>query len=203
MTRLIDLRVLELIAARLCHDLIGPVAAIANGVELLGEDDPDFVRDAVALVGDSARKANARLQFYRFAYGFGGGGLTGPAPHQLVAGFFAETAIECEYRAEARALPIERQKLACTMLAVAGEGLPRGGRLVLGVGAAGPQIEARGEGAGPSPDARAALLLATAVPALTTRTIGAYFAGLIAEAQGLRLKISDISGGFELAAEPG
>lgn len=203
MTRLIDLRVLELICARLCHDLIGPVAAIANGVELLGEDDPDFVRDAVALVGDSARKANARLQFYRFAYGFGGGGLTGPAPHQLVAELFAETAIECDYRAEAQALPIARQKLACTMLAVAGEGLPRGGRLVLGVGAAGPQIEARGEGTGPSLDARAALSLATAVPALTTRTVGAYFAGLIAEAQGLRLKVADISGGFALAAEPG
>jgi len=37
--RLIDLRVLELLTARLCHDLIGPVAAIANGVELLGEDE--------------------------------------------------------------------------------------------------------------------------------------------------------------------
>jgi histidine phosphotransferase ChpT len=202
MTRPIDLRVLELIAARLCHDLIGPVAAIANGVELLGEDDPDFVRDAVALVGDSARKANARLQFYRFAYGFGGGGLTGPAPHQLAAELFAETAIECDYGADARALPIGRQKLACTMLTVAGEGLPRGGRLALGVGAAGPKIDASGEGNGPSPDARAALLLEAPVSALTTRTVGAYFAGLIAEAQDLRLRIADTSGGFELVAEP-
>ena len=91
-------------AARLCHDLIGPVAAIANGVELLGEDDPDFVRDAVALVGNSARKANARLQFFRFAYGFGGGGLAGPAPHQLAAEYFAETAIDMRlWRGGARA----------------------------------------------------------------------------------------------------
>jgi histidine phosphotransferase ChpT len=201
MTRLIDLRVLELLTARLCHDLIGPVAAIANGVELLGEDDPDFVRDAVALVGDSARKANARLQFYRFAYGFGGGGLTGPAPHQLAAEFFSETATECDYREAARALPVERQKLACLMLAVAGEGLPRGGRLVLGVGAAGPEIEARGQGAGPSPEVRAALVLAAPVAALTTRTVGAYFAGLIAEAQRCRLAIADRPGGFSLATE--
>jgi histidine phosphotransferase ChpT len=201
-TRLIDLRVLELLAARLCHDLIGPVAAIANGVELLGEDDPEFVRDAVALFGDSARKANARLQFYRFAYGFGGGGLTGPAPHQLAAGFFAETAIHCDYSASASALPIERQKLACTMLAVAGEGLPRGGHLALGVRDAEPWIAASGDGDGPSPEARAALLLAAPVEALTTRTVGAYFAGLIASAQGLRLGIADRSGGFELAAAP-
>jgi histidine phosphotransferase ChpT len=203
MTAPIELRVMELLAARLCHDLIGPVAAIANGVELLGEDDPDFVRDAVALVGDSARKANARLQFYRFAFGFGGGGLTGPAPHQLSAEFFAETAIECDYGPDARAMPIERQKLACMMLAVAGEGLPRGGRLALRVGAAGPEVEARGEGTGPSPDTRAALVLAASVGALTTRTVGAYFTGLIAEAQGLRLRISDSSGGFDLVAESG
>src|SRR5690348_2450064 len=187
MTRLIDLRVLELIAARLCHDLIGPVAAVANGVELLGEDDPDFVRDAVALVGDSARKANARLQFYRFAYGFGGGGLTGPAPHQLAAEFFAETAIQCDYDAAARALPVERQKLACTMLTVAAEGLPRGGRLALGVGDAGPRVEASGHGTGPSPEVREALSLSAPVEALTTRSVGAYFAGSIATAQGLRL----------------
>jgi histidine phosphotransferase ChpT len=69
----IDLRVVELLAARLCHDLIGPVAAIGNGAELLADEEPDFLQDAIALVGESARKANRRLQFYRFAYGFSGG----------------------------------------------------------------------------------------------------------------------------------
>src|ERR1700726_3963388 len=131
MTQPVDLRVLELLAARLCHDLIGPVAAIGNGVELLADEDPDFVRDALALVEESARKANRRLQFYRFAYGFGGGGLTGPAPHQLAHEFFAETAIGCDYAANARDMPLQRQKLACVMLAVAADGLPRGGSLQL------------------------------------------------------------------------
>ena len=201
-TQPIDLRVLELLTARLCHDLIGPVAAIANGVELLGEDDPEFVRDAVALVGDSARKANARLQFYRFAYGFRGGGMTGPAPHLLAAEYFAETAIECEYGVEARALPVERQKLACLMLAVAAEGLPRGGRLTLGVGEAGPRVDATGEGNGPSTDARAALSLRTPIDGLTTRTVGAYFTGLIANAQGLRLDSVAAPGGFRLTTQP-
>ncbi len=61
---LVDLRVLELLTARLCHELSGPIAAINNGVELLADEpvlasgraDPNFMRDAVALVGDSARK---------------------------------------------------------------------------------------------------------------------------------------------------
>lgn len=201
MTRPIDLRVVELLAAKLCHDLIGPVSAIANGVELLGEDDPDFVKDAVALVGDSARKANRRLQFYRFSYGFSGGGLTGPAPHRLATEFFAETAIECDYGAPASALPLDQQKLACAMLAVAGEGLPRGGRLALGIGAAGLEVDAIGTGAGPSSEARAALSLAVPVVELTTRTIGAYFAGLLAEAQSLRLVVDDTAGGFRLRAD--
>jgi histidine phosphotransferase ChpT len=203
MTRSIELRVLDLLAAKLCHDLVGPVAAIANGVELLGEDDPEFVKDAVALVGESARKANRCLQFYRFAYGFSGGGLTGPAPHQLAAEFFEETAIACDYSVAARALPPEEQKLACAMLAVAGEGLPRGGRLVLDLGAAGLEVEAFGQGVGPSPEARAALTLATPVAELTTRMVGAYLAGLLAEAHGLRLTVADRPGGFRLLTAVG
>lgn len=203
MTHPIELRVLELLAARLCHDLIGPVAAIGNGVELLGEDDPDFVKDAVALVGDSARKANRRLQFYRFVYGFSGGGLTGPAPRQLAGGFFAETAIECDYGATAEALPLDQQKLACAMLALAGEGLPRGGRLALNVGATGLEVDATGDGIGLSPEARAALSLATAAADLTTRTVGAYFAGLLADALGRRLVVAEKPGGFRVSVARG
>jgi histidine phosphotransferase ChpT len=199
MTRPIDLRVVELLAARLCHDLIGPVSAISNGVELLADEEPDFVLDAVALVGDSARKANRNLQFYRFAYAFGGGGLIGPTPHLLAAEFFRETAIECDYRAEARALSLDQQKLACMMLMLAGEGLPRGGRLVLSAGPAGPEIEATGAGTGPSPEARTALALAVPAAELTSRTVGGYFAGLLAEALGRRLVVADQPGGFRLS----
>lgn len=94
----IDVRLSELLTARLCHELSGPIAAINNGIELLAEDEEgegreaspgtSFLRDAVALVGDSARRAGSRLQFYRFAYGFGGGARAGPAPHELALGYF-------------------------------------------------------------------------------------------------------------------
>ena len=202
MSRGIDLRVLELLSARLCHDLIGPVSAISNGAELLADEEPEFVKDAIALVGDSARKATRRLQFYRFAYGFSGGGLAGPPPHQLTAEFFADTAIECDYGADARALSPEQQQLACVMLSLAGEGLPRGGRLVLSAGAAGPQIDALGQGSGPSPELRAALTMRATSTELSSRTVGGYFAGLLAEALGCRLAVTDQPGGFRLAAEP-
>jgi histidine phosphotransferase ChpT len=200
MSRPIDLRVLELLAARLCHDLIGPVSAIANGIELLTDDDGDFARDALALVEDSSRKAGRRLQFYRFAWGFGGGGLTGPPPHALAADFFEDNAIACDYGAAVQALPLAEQKLACAMLAVAGEGLPRGGRLALGLGAAGPVIDAGGDGGGLSPETAAALTLAATPAALTSRTVGAYVAGLLADGLGRRLVLEDRAGGFRLFA---
>jgi histidine phosphotransferase ChpT len=200
MSRPIDLRVLELLAARLCHDLIGPVSAIANGVELLAEDNGDFGRDALALVAESSRRGGHRLQFYRFAWGFGGGALTGPPPHALAADFFSDTAIRCDYGTQVRQLPHAEQKLACAMLAVAGEGLPRGGRLTLSLAAVAPDIEAVGEGSGLSPEAAAALTLAAPPAALSTRTVGAYVAGLLAEARGRRLVLDEMAGGFRLSA---
>jgi histidine phosphotransferase ChpT len=196
MTQPIDLRVLELLAARLCHDLIGPVAAIGNGVELLAEEDPDFVRDAVALVGESARKANRLLQFYRFAYGFSGGELTGPAPHQLASALFADSDIACDYRESVRALPLGRQRLACNMLAIGGEALSRRGRLVVDAGAVGPELEGTGGGAGPSAQIRDALALALPLAELTSRSVGAYFTGLVAAGLGCRIIVDARPGGF-------
>jgi histidine phosphotransferase ChpT len=198
MNRSIDLRVIELLAARLCHDVIGPVSAIGNGVELMADEEPDFVRDAVALVGQSARTASRVVQFYRFAYGFGGGRMAGPAPCLLAAELFLDTLIDCDYRPAVRALPLDQQKLACAMLALAGEGLARGGRLVVSAGAVGPEIEAIGAGPGPSPEVRAALALAVSSAELTSRTVGGYFAGLLAEAQGWRLVVADRPDGFQL-----
>lgn len=196
MTQPVDLRVLELLAARLCHDLIGPVSAIGNGVELLAEEDPDFVRDAVALIEESARKANRRLQFYRFAYGFSGGELTGPPPHQLASALFADSNITCDYREGVRALPLGWQRLACNMLAVGGEALPRGGRFAVDAGALGPELEGAGEGAGPAAQVRAALTLALPVSELTSRNVGAYFTGLVAAGLGCRIVVDAQPGSF-------
>ena len=67
---LLDLQVFELLCSRLCHDLVSPVGAINNGVELLAELGPD--EEALKLVGQSAQAAARRLKFYRVAYGAAG-----------------------------------------------------------------------------------------------------------------------------------
>jgi len=194
----IDLRVVELLCARLCHDLVGPVAAISNGVELMGDDDPDFARDAVALVGDASAKASSRLQFYRFAFGYHDGPAGAQPPHALVAALYEGTNILCEYGEDARRLGLEWQKLACNLLLVAGEALPRGGRLLLKAGAIGPDLEAMGEGNGPTPEICAALSFDAAVGELTPRTVAAYFAAQLAAAQECRIEFTALPGSFRL-----
>jgi histidine phosphotransferase ChpT len=188
----LDLRVLELLTARLCHELIGPIAAISNGVELLADEpvlakggrDQEFVHDAVALVGDSASRAASRLQFYRFAYGYGhGGSIVG----SLASRFFERTQIACDYGESIRVLPLDWQRLACNLLLTGAEALSRGGSLVLAVAPDGLDLEATGEFAALSPETSAALSLATPAAALTPRSVQAYFTGLLAEVLGCRL----------------
>lgn len=61
-----------LVGSRLCHDLISPLGAIGNGVELLGLSGAGSGSPELALIGDSVANANARLKFYRVAFGHAG-----------------------------------------------------------------------------------------------------------------------------------
>ena len=65
----LDPRVVELLCARLCHDLISPVSAISNGVELITEMGESVSSEAMALIGGSAGEASRKLQFFRMAFG--------------------------------------------------------------------------------------------------------------------------------------
>jgi histidine phosphotransferase ChpT len=93
----VDMRILALLCARLCHELSGSIAAVNNGLELLADEDRVFADDAAELIGFSARQAAARLQFYRFAYGFSDGGVTSAAqPRDLAQRLFDGSRITCE-----------------------------------------------------------------------------------------------------------
>jgi histidine phosphotransferase ChpT len=192
----IDVRIAELLAARLCHELVSPIGAINNGVELL-EDDPEFATDAAGLIGQSAIQATRRLQFYRIAYG-----STAPIAVDLgrkaTLDLFADGKIACEW--PEAAAPAAWIKLACNLLLVAAEVLPRGGRLTLAVSAAveiGVEIRAEGEGArlpAHMPDALTGSLAAEAVDA---RSVQAVFTGALARRAGVRPSIEPLpSGGF-------
>lgn len=61
----------SLIGSRICHDLISPIGAIGNGIELLSlEGRP--VSPELALISESVENANARIRFLRVAFGMAG-----------------------------------------------------------------------------------------------------------------------------------
>ncbi|HWB52228.1 MAG TPA: histidine phosphotransferase family protein [Stellaceae bacterium] len=197
----IDIRVCELLTARLCHDLAGPIAAIGNGAELLDDEDPDFVRQAGTLIGDSAGTAAKRLQLFRFVYGFSAGAIAGPPPQLLASEYFAGGSIACDYRDAVRGLDPPWHRLGCGLLIVAGEGLPRGGKLCLDAAGEAVAVTAAGEGARLSEEAADALRLRTPAEALTSRTIGAYFAALLAQQLGSRINAAVEPNGFRIFCE--
>jgi histidine phosphotransferase ChpT len=61
------------VASRICHDLVSPVGAVVNGVDLLRETGPVGLAETADMIGQSAGRASALLQFYRVAFGAAGG----------------------------------------------------------------------------------------------------------------------------------
>jgi histidine phosphotransferase ChpT len=60
------------VASRICHDLVSPVGAVVNGVDLLRETGPVEIAETAGMIGQSAARASALLQFYRVAFGAAG-----------------------------------------------------------------------------------------------------------------------------------
>ncbi|WP_127595803.1 histidine phosphotransferase ChpT [Nitratireductor alexandrii] len=121
-----------LLCSRVCHDIISPVGAINNGLELLDEGGAD--EDAMALIRQSARTASARLQYARIAFGAAGSaGMqidTGDAA-SVAAAFFANEKPELEWNGARALLPKNKVKLLLNLLMVAAGAIPRGGRLAV------------------------------------------------------------------------
>jgi histidine phosphotransferase ChpT len=149
-----SLRLGELLCARLLHDLAGPVGALANGAELLGDDpDPDTVREAGALVAATAGQLVRRLRFFRAAFGWeGGAAADAKEAGRLLADHLAPLegqpqAIELDWPANPPALPRLALKLALLLALVGSEGLARGGRLGVDLASDWVTITVRGPGA--------------------------------------------------------
>jgi histidine phosphotransferase ChpT len=121
-----------LLCSRVCHDIISPVGAINNGLELLDEGGAD--EDAMKLIRQSARNASARLQFARIAFGAAGSaGMmidTGDAESVAIA-FLKNEKPELIWNGVRALLPKNKVKLLLNLLLVANAAIPRGGKLVV------------------------------------------------------------------------
>lgn len=95
----LPVRVVELLCSRICHDLVSPVAAISNGVELLGEMGPEGLTDALGLLGHSGRQASVRLQLFRLSYGAGGSEslISGKMVYEAFLNFIESDKVKLEW----------------------------------------------------------------------------------------------------------
>jgi histidine phosphotransferase ChpT len=119
-----------LLCSRVCHDIISPVGAINNGLELLDEGGAD--EDAMKLIRASARNASARLQFARIAFGAAGSaGMvidTGDA-QTVAAAFLRNEKPEFEWNGPRWLLPKNNVKLLLNLILIANGAIPRGGKI--------------------------------------------------------------------------
>lgn len=124
-----------LLCSRVCHDLISPVGAIVNELEVLAEEkDAETQQFALDLIKKSAGTASAKLQFCRIAFGAAGSAGaqidTGDA-EKISRGFLEDEKTKIEWNVPRLLLPKNKVKLLLNMLLVAGQAIPRGGKLTI------------------------------------------------------------------------
>jgi histidine phosphotransferase ChpT len=132
-TALSALDLAALLCSRVCHDLISPVGAIVNGLEVLEEDKDGETREfALELIKKSARTASAKLQFCRIAFGAAGSAGaqidTGDA-ETISRGFLEDEKTKIAWTIPRAFLPKNRVKLLLNMLVISSQAIPRGGQI--------------------------------------------------------------------------
>src|SRR5438445_7741277 len=107
----VDLRVLELVCSRICHDLVSPVGAVNNGVELIREMADDeapssgLESEALALIAHSAEQGSRRLRVLRLAYGAAGADAPWEELRSALTQFFMGSRITLIWPDQAPTLP--------------------------------------------------------------------------------------------------
>jgi histidine phosphotransferase ChpT len=124
-----------LLCSRVCHDIISPVGAVANGLELLDEDPDEETREiAMGLIRSSTANASARLQFARIAFGAAGSAGadidTGDAQAVAQGYFDNEKKTTLTWEGERALMAKNKVKFLLNLLLVALNAIPRGGEIV-------------------------------------------------------------------------
>jgi len=190
----IDLLVLELLASKLCHDLVSPVSAINNGVELIEDIGGSVVDEAMKLIGDSAQHASRRLRLYRMAYGRAGSednlGIKDvrQLAEQYLAGGKSTITWPENQPPEIFGTHKGTLKVMLNLIVLAEELLPYGGNIALGPAHEdGCMFTITGRSAQLTPPLHAALENVTPVEELTPRSVQAYITGRFAAHFGVKL----------------
>ncbi len=127
----------SLLCSRLCHDLLSPVGAMNNGLELLADEtDPEMQARCLELLGESARASANKLKFFRLAFGAAGGFgdvVDAREAKAAIEGLLGDNQrIEIGWLVEEPTLSKTAIKVLLNLVLMAGDSLVRGGRLDIG-----------------------------------------------------------------------
>jgi histidine phosphotransferase ChpT len=191
----------SLLCSRLCHDLMSPVGAFNNGIELLADEtDPEMREKCLELLADSARASASKLKFFRLAFGAAGGFGEEIDTHEAEAAleglFGTERRVELGWVVADDKLPKVAVKVLLNLALIAGDALVRGGRLDVGAERSGDQIELAVRAEGPrillDPVLRETLANGTA-GTIEPRAAAAWLAHSLISDAGGSIQLSDAS----------
>ena len=198
-----------LLCSRVCHDLISPVGAIVNGLEVLAEAKDEANKTfAMDLIKKSAGTASAKLQFCRIAFGAAGSAGSqidlGDA-ESIARGFLEDDKTKLAWKLPRVLLPKNKVKLLLNMLLIAGQTIPRGGQLSvdpIGSGERmGFKVSAAGANAKVAPAVASLLTGEAGGEALDAHRIQPFYAGLLAKDCGVKVTMAMDGAAVVVAAQ--
>jgi histidine phosphotransferase ChpT len=184
-----------LLCSRVCHDVISPVGAIVNGLEVLEDENDASMRDfAFDLIRKSAKQASARLQFARLA--FGAAGSAGASidlgdAEQVARGMFQDDKLTFSWSAPRALFPKNRVKLLLNLIMIAINAVPRGGSVAVAVSGDAERCEfvlrSKGLNARIPPHVEALIAGSPEGGTVDAHGIQPFYAGMVARAAGMRV----------------
>jgi histidine phosphotransferase ChpT len=211
MTATIALEGLDLAAllcSRVCHDLISPVGAIMNGLEVMEDGkDEETSKFAMDLIKKSAKTASAKLQFCRLAFGAAGSAGaqidTGDA-EKVARGLIEDDRTKVGWNLPRVLMAKNRVKLLLNMLLLAAQAIPRGGQITVdpvGEGdTMGFKLSVTGTNA-KIPQAIPPLLGGTPDHAIDAHAIQPFYTGMLAKNCGLSVSMAPEGEAIVVAAK--
>jgi histidine phosphotransferase ChpT len=204
MNALSDLELAALLCSRVCHDVISPVGAVANGLEILAdEEDEDMRQMAFDLVRRSADQASAKLQFCRLAFGAAGSAgskLDLNEAGEIARMFIGDEKVKLEWSMPHETRDKTEVKLLLNLMLMAISAIPRGGLVTVGDDGGGLVVSATGDGA-KLPDASKRVLAGDIDAAeIDARLVQVYYTTRLADQAGYGIEAAIGSGGVVITA---
>ncbi len=194
MSTTIHTSMLEVLASKICHDLINPIGAINNGLEFMEDMGPEAGPEARELIAYSATQATAKLQAFRYAYGAGGadGNIKVSDIHKAIENIVTlDKKITQDWDPNASLSPVSEKPAFCKILTcvlmLAIESLPRGGKISVKADGNAVVVKTDGTDAGPRGHALEALALSIPFESVEPKDVHAVMTGLMAKEYGFTI----------------